>query len=278
MRPKVSALVPTILKYGFTSYSADRQDKHHVSTLASTCRYWARLSRRQLFQNITLRTKNDAICFGKILDTPTLRDLDPIPKVCAQLHAEPDNEDEPWLHHLFLSIVPKMQVPKLQKHQEFSLQVRFSVGKMQRTLHPSLPRAIPGSLTPVPQLHLEGVHFSSSRILSRLILSIPILRSLEAYKITFDAKPSYDDFFAPPFRRLMWEVRSDDLDLCLSLVPLLLANNSMLSSSRRTPTSTLNPDDLKTLWNLLLLFGDASSFHLSSFSRRDSSCALLYPL
>ena len=257
----------------------DRPGKHHVAAFASVCRYWARLARRQLFQNITLRTQDDALRFCGMLDTPPLHDFDLLSKICAHLQAEPDNTHEPWLHHCFFSIVPKMQVPKLQKHQEFSLQVRVSGGRMQRSLHPSLPRSIPSSLMPLPRLHLEGVRFPSCRVLSRLLLSIPVLRSFAAYKITFDKTPSYEDLLTPPLGREMCDIGSDDLQLCLSLIPLLLANTTTSTrTGRRAPQGVLSADDVKTLWELLYPFASASSFYLSSGISNCMSRSLLMSL
>lgn len=245
-------LFEDILEYacGGSISKPDREAKGHISTFAMVCRYWARMCRRELFRDITLRTPDDANRFREILSTPALPGLEAVSELVWNLHAAPDNRDEPWLHLLFLLVIPGLWDARF-----LSVKPLPSGGKPWRNIHPSLPRSLPGSIMPVWELHLEGVHFASGRVLSRLISSIPLLQHVDAFNLTFDTKPKPEDFITPPFSRKMYSATSDDLQLCLSFIPLLVANTSIGQSEAqshrgRSPKGILNEDDLKTLWEL----------------------------
>ena len=249
----------------------DREAKRLIAACALVCRYWARLSRRWLFHNITLRTLDDMQRFREIVDTPALRGLEPIAETVGSVYVAADSRNEPWLHLLFMLVIPE-----LREAPFVSVEALPSGGKPWRSLHPSLPRAVPGSLMPVGELRLQDAHFPNGRTLARLLSSISLLRHLDAFNVTFGTTPSAADFFTPPFNRKMVSVASDDLQLCLWFMPFLIANTSPEESGTggragRSAKATLNDDDLKLLCELLCIISGASNFDISKDESQSTS-------
>ena len=264
----------------------DKERKRHLSVFGLVCRYWTRLCRPGLFSHITLRAPTDVKRFHEILDTPPPSpSIDPVADALITLFAEPDHSVEPWLHLVF-----SLLVPKLHKLAFLSVKPLHPGGKPYRTLHPSLPRSVPGSCMQIDDLCLDGLHFSSTRVLSRLLLSLPSLVSLNVYNLTIDTNlPTLKDLFAAPLCTQINSVKSDNLQLCLSPIPLLVGNSINSSNpaeqtqSRRRTRGILNGDDLEALWELLSIFDAASSFEIGRTHKGESQGAptwtdTLYPV
>lgn len=239
--------------------------KTSILALSVVNRYWARLTRRELFCDITLRSAADASRLLEIVDAPVLPGLEYVDELIETLIATPDSREMPWLHTVVMTIIPK-----LWNFIFLSVVPSPSGGMPWRTLHPSLPRSLPGSLMPIEELRLEGVHFPNSRVLSRLLSSVPSLHNLDAYNLTFDTPPTADDLCAPPFGRKIYEIASDNLQLCLSFIPLLVANVSTGKSNTnslrrgRSRRSSLDEEDLEILGELIGIFEAAPSFKISN--------------
>ena len=271
MQPSKAAQIPPELfehlLWHVVATLHDREAIGHISACSLVCRYWARLARRHLFEDITLRTPNCAKGLREILEAPALPGLEHIAGMIRRITATPDDKDESWLHLLFLAFAPKL--PNLGL-----LDVRLALqadGKTWTTLHPSLPRAVPGSLMQINQLRLTGLHFPTRRAVSRLLLSIPFLRYFQSFKLTFDAEPGPEDFFPSSSHRHISEIMSDDIQLCLSVVPVLIADlcigdSAIKSSNRRRPRDIMNEDDMQVLRDLLGTFDKASIFMLGGRS------------
>lgn len=266
-------LFEIILWYACGPYSIMWSRSNVAKAVASACgsvnRYWARLSRRMLFQSINLRSPDDIHGLCDILDNPTLPDLEPIADLVEMLFAYLDKGSTPWLH-LFLLLVD----PRLRKAHFLTVNALPSGGHTWRTLHPSLPRSLPGSLMPIEELDLEQIHFPSGRVLSRLLSSIPLLHRFHALKLTFDTAPTLEDFLTRPFTRKVHSVSSDDLQLCLSFVPLFVANITIQQRSLKTDgrggrslKGILDDDDLKLLQELVGIFGTAQHFEITFRSK-----------
>ncbi|EKM52928.1 uncharacterized protein PHACADRAFT_210693 [Phanerochaete carnosa HHB-10118-sp] len=193
--------------------------KAHVSACASVCRCWARQARRELFCYVTLRTLNDVNHFRNMLSAPALPGLEPIAEIVVTLNAAPDNRDVPWLHLVFLFILPT-----LGNDIVLIVNTLPSEKRPWRTLHPSLPRSLPGSTMPLHELNIMGVHFPSGRALARLLSSLPHLALLNAANVTFDTQLSSENLFTPPFGLELCSIMSNDHALCLAFLPRLLAN------------------------------------------------------
>ena len=251
------------------------EEKPHVAAYASVCRYWARHARPQLFYSITLRNPEDVECFQSILDTPTLHGLTSVARAVYTLTAAPDSREKPWLHQVFFVLVPKLPFATI------NVVPLHSVARPLRTLHPSLPRSLPVSVMSIRELHLEAVHFLTGRVLLSLLSSIRLSPlTLKASNITFGTKLTLEDFGAVPFRSSLLVAESEDLQLCLSLLPLLISDkgiNLRNGPSCRRPTSVLNEDDMKTLCDLLGIFDAAPWFQVNAFTGAGESQLHLRP-
>lgn len=244
-----------------------RDTKLCVSSCATVCKYWARLARHELFGYITLRTLDDVHQFCDILHAPTLSGLEPVSEIVHTLNAIADRRDMPWLHLVFLVLVSK-----LRKSLSVVVKTLPADGRTWPTLHPSLPRPLPGSTMPLETLNLTGVHFPTARVLIRLISSIPNLFELVASDLTFDTKPASIDLNIPPYGRKIYHVKTNDHQLCLAFIPVLVANSAMERPEARlrggrVAKYTLGEQDLATLCGLFGLFEKAPSFEISCMRR-----------
>ena len=250
----------------------DEELKQYGAALASVCKYWARVCRPQIFESITLRTLGDVKRFREILDTPTLDGLVPVASMVERLTVQPDIKDYPWLHLVFLQLLPKL------KSKMFSFSVEPADGSKAafRTLHPSLPRSIPSPrMWRCGRLVLQDFHFRSGRTLLSLLSSLPTLMFFTAYSLTFDTMPTASDFLSTPPHQELATLDTDDMHLWLALIPLFVANISVGGSatkkhSRRRPRSILTEDDAKALSELLSVFDEVSRFSISR--DRNSEC------
>lgn len=249
--------------------------KSHILPFGSVCRYWTRLARRCLFKIITLRTHDDVVRFSEMLGTPPLPGLEPISDLVFRLHATPDNTDEPWLHLLLFSTIPK-----LQGMQYFFVDLLSSCKIPWRSLHPSVPRSLPPPRMPLYELSIRGAHFANGRALSRLLSSIPTMLVLNVSTLTFDAKPTAVDFITPPLHLGITVVISDDLQLCLAFTPLLIANASPRRSigtrsyKGPAPSDIVDDDDLTRLYELCSIFDKAPYFMITDYKEGETRCTL----
>ena len=255
-------LFERIIWHVYRDYNGDKRERmRHLSVLSLISRYWARLFRRELFLHITLRTPDDARYFHEILDTPTLPGLEPIADVTRLVFARPEDKDEPWLHFVFF-----MFAPKLRYLRSLAVKPLHSGQEPMRSLHPSLPRTLPVPRVSLSRLLLDGLRFPTGRTLSRLLSSIPSLTILKAVHLAFDDDPRPEDFHTTLFpSRVICAARSDDLQLCYSLIPVFIARlhttqPAARSHGRRRLSSILGEDDLKVLWELMKIFDISAGF------------------
>ena len=229
-------------------------ERRGLSNIAAVCRYWARMSRPRLFKYIYLATADAAKRFIKVLNGPALHDLNSAALLVRELDAYFDIMDEPWLHLVFSQIIPKLPFATFSVEPKDLGTITF------RTLHSSLPRTIPGPRArSCKSLFLAGGHIPKSRTLSSLLSSLPTLKELWATDLTFGTNPTPEDFLRIPIHQELVRLRTNNRHLCLSFLPLLVANISIGESatnapSRRRPSSIINEDNLKVLLDLLGIF------------------------
>ena len=293
MQPSLAEEIPEELFEQILWYACDCDqnreldpgDKLCISTFGQVNRYWALLCRRELFRSIILRCLDDVNHFRDILTTPTLPGLEPVSDMVYWLRTMPRSEDLPWLHLVFTLIIPIINVKGLDTY--LHLDVRPVEQQTWRTFPPSLPRSLPGSIMPIVELQFDGVQFPSRRKLSQLLSSIPLLRNLSAFNLTFiaDSEPesSANDAFTTPFTRGLGYVTTDDLHLCFAVIPSLLLNPLSLSwqrpvtvGGRRSHRSRqlFDEDDLDTLWDMFNIFHAARTFTVRRTSANDQEYSM----
>lgn len=248
----------------------DREARHNLSAFAQVCRYWARQARPWLFRYICLRTPDDARRFLEMLQTPALPGLQSISNMAGTLDVAPDLEkDVPWLHLVFMSVDPV-----LRRLLSTSVYMPPSRGKAWISLHPSLPRSIPGTLMPIEYLHLDGLHFPDGRVLSRLLVSVSRLFRLTMQKLTFDTRPKSGDFRGPRCCLCLLSVTSDDLELCLSLVRPMVTSNAFRLKNDAPGAGIIHEDTLEKLHGLISIFDTSPAFRVTHSTTGGSRCIL----
>ena len=263
MQPSKAAEIPEelfehILWHVCTRRIIHEDYRRRLSVSSLVCRYWAHQCRPPLFHRIELRTPDDVKRFCEFLCTPTLPGLRPIPAMTHELRIVARNMDQPWFHLVFLLI------PKLQRVQLAYLQPCPTDGKWSwRTLHPFLPRSIPGSLMPISWLSFLGVRLHSRSTILRLLSTLPLLEHLLVRDTTFDIAEDSDTFPLWDFRQRKLLARMDDFQLCLALIP------SSIAGGKFGPTynglslrSTIHKVDSKILKDLFTLFARVQRFEL----------------
>lgn len=150
-------------------------DSHSRRVCSLTCRYWARLARRELLGSITLKGAADVSQLLEYLNAPTR--LTPSLRDCIRFlwlaECQVACKPTPWLHHL-VRLKPKL-------HPDVSVWVRFTASSSQSAPAGSevalrtsvdlpftaLPRTLPSSILQLGYLTLRGIHLPSPTYLLR---------------------------------------------------------------------------------------------------------------
>ncbi|EKM52931.1 uncharacterized protein PHACADRAFT_185756 [Phanerochaete carnosa HHB-10118-sp] len=249
--------------YGF-ALPLCRETKTAISLFGQVSRYWARLSRRRLFCELVLRSPDDLQRLQTFLAAPTPTGLEPIAELVLSFRAVVNGGCRPWIH-LAASVIKS----RLRNCQYFTLAVvqlgNRSPAEQWRTLHPSLPRTLPGSTSQIFRLHFNSMHFPNGRTLFRLLAPIPSLCAVDLIDITWDTEPTTNDFFAAPFGWRLSGVVSDSL-LATYFLPLLVASircahPATKGRRERLPKYLLDVEDHRTLLDLLSILEGSRSAH-----------------
>ncbi|EKM49022.1 uncharacterized protein PHACADRAFT_202109 [Phanerochaete carnosa HHB-10118-sp] len=170
--------------------------KQELGLFSLTCRHWARRCRFHIFQDLTLRTREDLDTFLEFIDPPVK--VKPTMIDCLlQLNISYSGPWlEPWLHHVYAGMA-KRGKKAVQVLYERGIALHLS-GVYRRqdsvandTYAPTswcegLPRSLPGSMFPIIKLKLCDLHFHSTMELLRLVQSIPELHELHCTRLKFD--------------------------------------------------------------------------------------------
>lgn len=142
--------------------------KRQLGRCALTCRFWATILRPEIFRKLVLRTAEDGRVFRAFIESPVDAKLAIAPLV-GYIRIECDLGEQPWVHLVF------MAGAKLVNIDEIHLSVTHSSGTSLppiRSIHHSLPRALPVWLPRVQTLYLHGLSFADFSSISRFIRSI----------------------------------------------------------------------------------------------------------
>ncbi|GJE99036.1 hypothetical protein PsYK624_152740 [Phanerochaete sordida] len=205
-----------------------------------------------------LRSLDDVKAFCTIVETSIpVSDLCSIAGLVEHITAMTDGHGSPWLHLVFLDLLPKL-------HPNVSLTVELlPTGRRPwRTLHPALPRPLAGSLMPMESLVMHDMRFPSGRSIARLLSSMPRLVKLFAQNISFDIDPTPDDFLLLPYGLRLHSVVADDVALPIAMLPRLLRNTTShgpTDSPGRIAKYHLSASELGIICELLNLFGTTPS-------------------
>ena len=154
--------------------------KQGLAVCGLVCRYWASIIRPLLFENIELRSREDAIQLLKFLESPTI--LKPALTECVRLLAfkQSGRQLPPWMH--------LCQLAKYYRRGDVRLLIEDAEGDI---LWYGLPRALPQSIfLHTNKLELDRVRFRRGRDLVRFIRSLPEVWSCICKAITFtDTSP-----------------------------------------------------------------------------------------
>lgn len=158
--------------------------KRGLATCSLTCRYWASILRPLLFENIEIRSRQDAFQLQQFLESLTI--LKPPLSKCVRFLTLKQSARE---------VPPWMQLYKLAKYfrrGEIELTIDAIDGDL---LWHAVPRTLPRSIFAMHVINLENMKFRQGRDLVRFIHNLPEVWSCTCKAITFqDASP------VPPIR------------------------------------------------------------------------------
>lgn len=163
------------LEHRFT-LAARREEMKHLSVCASTCVYWAQLTRERMFELLVLRSSKDLSDLKSLLRTPsaTPSRIEPLGKILRDVAVYYTLGDRPWFHNV--GGLKACGVPHLQY---FYLHITgpatpvFTAASTRRpVLHPlffASPRVLPVKFPYRLHLTIENVHLPNSASLFNLL-------------------------------------------------------------------------------------------------------------
>lgn len=146
--------------------------RKQLGRLALTCRYWAHHIRARQFSKAVLRSRDDALAFLSFAkwDNPL-----GIAAFVTWLDLEYTISELPWIHLVFMASdqFPRARTTYLTlKGSSGSSSPERPVPVLLRSIHQSLPRSFPTSLSKCHRLTVRDVHFLSYEHLESLMRSI----------------------------------------------------------------------------------------------------------
>ncbi len=156
-------------------------DKRDVGKCALTCRYWAQRCQPRIFDQITLRSREDVYELASFLDSP----LSSVASYICRLKLEHKGSvlATPWVH-----LVPTLLLPKLSlvNHNPISLHLENPVypGSI-RSIHGLLPSSCPAFSASIKHVTLKDIAFRSFNHLAHLVGELPVLFELHGVNLTW---------------------------------------------------------------------------------------------
>lgn len=171
--------------YSFSVLNDVQASKQQLGCIALVCRRWARFCQAKIFEEVTLRSRQEYLDLRSFVTRPNSA----IPRSIRGMLLKPDILSVPWIHNVCLNIVPRML------HPQFTLRLCLVEGQgtplsLGRSIHGSLPRApFPTFSSGIQILHLTNIHFRNLENLARLIGELPSLWRLCCFGVTWPPLP-----------------------------------------------------------------------------------------
>ncbi|KAJ3556659.1 hypothetical protein NM688_g1906 [Phlebia brevispora] len=173
-----------------------KASKQELGRLALVCRRWAKSLQPKIFEEITLRNREDAVALLSFLKCPTsavsryVREL----KLVIAITSYPY---PPWIHTVCSFIFPRLHCkPKII----LTLDGPLPSEKAMKSLHEFIPGSMPLFCSGIQRVNLTDLHFKSYTHLSHTIASLPNLIHISLKKVTWDCTPESENE-VPPARR-----------------------------------------------------------------------------
>ena len=168
----------------------------HLSVCASTCVYWAQLTRPRMFETIVLRSHKDLPDLLALFRASQNSRIPPIYHSLQHLHMYYTLGDHQWLH-LLAGLKAYNQVPKLARvflritgPATPAFMTACSRGSILHPLFFSVPRILPILLPPKCDLLLvvENIHMPSLTVIFNLVQDCLSLRPRQMHcsNVTWD--------------------------------------------------------------------------------------------
>ena len=177
---------------------ARRAEMKHLSVCASTCIYWARLTRERMLSMLILRSYTDLCDFRSLLRAPSSTRLDPIGNLVQALYVFYKLDDRFWPHNVGgLKVHGLRSLYRMVMHVRGPIPNGFTAHNNQAVLHPlfvSMPKALSmGLRTCTNGLHImiADIHFPNLIILHNLLQDLVSLGPLNMIcsRLTWDTGP-----------------------------------------------------------------------------------------
>ena len=161
--------------------AVDRAPLRHACLVS---RRWADIARPEVWHSVVIVSAAHLRNLCILLDAPSARFLVPLSHmmqflVCAVDFA--DRSRPPWLHLVHTQLTPRIRHPI---HTSLDV-VHEGVLDNLRTIHPSLPRALPSCFAPIQTLWLNNADFKTRATMLHLLNSLEHLDSLVCRKLTW---------------------------------------------------------------------------------------------
>ncbi|KIP11190.1 hypothetical protein PHLGIDRAFT_114846 [Phlebiopsis gigantea 11061_1 CR5-6] len=178
-------------------------EKRHLGIFSLICRHWARRCRPQMFDEITLRDRDDLFRFLSLVDSPVQASPPLIECVHAVVLSSAGPWSQPWLHLVSAEISKRKEAldePSREEIDEITFKLdgvhvpqaneassaNTGFGYAPRSWCTGLPRSLPSGVFPIETMELSKLRFRTPAGLIRLIRSTPSLKDLQCTHLVFD--------------------------------------------------------------------------------------------
>lgn len=222
------------LNYG-KSLLVTRDQKRVLGTCSLVCRYWASKCRANIFRQIELRSRQDAIHIIEFLDAPTSC----IAQLIRLVSISPQNVvDAPWFH-----LLPCIAT-RLKGHLPFSISLEGPLPggqKSLRSIHHALPRSFPHLSHHIQDLSVANMRFARLDDIMHLVWEMTSLSRLQCFGVTWGSMPAALPARKPANTAYWPDIRMEQCD------PRSTEACVWISACVRRPDSFFSLDDFATV-------------------------------
>ena len=166
--------------------------KRTIGSCALVSRYWAKVCRPRLFNNILLQTFEDLWGCIAVIDGSRSTELPAVSMYVHSIRCQPKPGGRPWIHLVQTQL--RRRLPRFTTIDLDLDDAYFYPGLTTRTIQQGLPRAIPRMYACLKVLILRDIHFENGPECVQLLAELPFLVGLTLERVTWKETPDLSSF------------------------------------------------------------------------------------
>ncbi len=160
-------------------------NKRELGAYSLVCKHWAKMCQPHLFEDVTLRSREDLEQLLSFLDSS----VSAVSRYIWRIQLGQKGLSVPWIHLLSLWVFPKLRrsVVPVVLHLESPMGALSSASF--RSIHFALPRTHPSFSSKINHMKLSHITFRSFLDLLHVVKEMPVLRKLEGFHLSWPTPP-----------------------------------------------------------------------------------------